>query len=343
MAQFIATVGILLGLLFTKSSQYPQALHKFLEVSILSALAAWFFWPFDFVSRLTPMPAQAAIAEQPTRDSFKIKFTASDENRHDGMYFDRSPYGLDSRPSLRINALYRLNGLQDGWWPSIGNGYSSESVFKSNSPVMSHRVPSPNKLFAKTIFRKIGVMRKSANETIHLFTLARIDMAENQDATKISSLRGRVEFSLARPVVLARQALVQGLSFPIPGQSVTITKVRSSSERIDYSLELTGIKLCLRGGDTAINLDPIQFLVINRKRNEYLEPGSMGSRSEFLGSFKFSTFDMSCVVRTLSEDDSQVGVIASDWLADAELLIVGSEHGGTFSQGFEFSDIDLSR
>ncbi|MEO8614692.1 MAG: hypothetical protein ABI600_06090 [Luteolibacter sp.] len=343
MAQFIGTVGILLGLLFTKSSQSPQALHKVLEVSILSALAAWFFWPVDFVGRLTPMPAQAAIAEQPTRDSFKIKFTASDENLHDGMYFDRSPYGIDSRPSLRINARYRLSGLPEGWWPSIGNGYSSEAVFKSDSPVMSYRELSPNKLFAKTIFRKIGIMRKSANETIHLLTLARIDMAENQDATKISSLRGSVEFSLARPVVLARQALVQCRSFPIPGQSVTITKVRSSSERIDYSLELTGIKLRLRGGDTAINLNPIQFLVINRKRNEYLEPGSMGSRSEFLGNYQFSTLDFSCVVRTLSEDDSQVGVIASDWLADAELLIVGSEHGGTFSQGFEFSNIDLSR
>jgi|GEM_PF-5798887 len=342
-AQFIWTLGVMVGLVFLKSSQYPQALRTVLEVSILSALGAWFFWPVDFVSRLTPGTPQAPIAERPTRDSFKVEFTASDKDGPDKLYFDRSPYGFDSRPSLRINARYRLNGLQDGWWPSIGNGYSSELSFKPNQPVLSHRELAPNKLFAKTIFRQIGITRRSANESSHIFTLARVDMAGKEDATTISSLRGSVEFSLARPVVLARQGLVQGRGFPMSGQSITITKVKISPERIDYSLELTGINLRLLGGNAAVKLDPIQFLVINRRHNEYLEPGSMATRSEFLGGYQFSTFEMSCVSRSLAEEDRQVGVIASDWLADAELLIIGSEHGGTFSQSFKFSDIDLNR
>jgi hypothetical protein len=342
-AQIIWTSGVLIGLVFFKSSHNPQAHRTVLEVTILTAIAAWLFWPVDFVSRLTPGTPQAAVAERPTRDSFKVEFTVADKAGPNELYFDRSPHGINSRPSLRINARYRLSGLQDDWWPSLGNGYSSELSFKPNQPVLSHRELATNKLFAKTIFRKIGIKRKSANESSHIFTLSRVDMAGKEDAKTISSLRGSVEFSLVRPVVLARQGLVQGRNFPMSGQSITITKVKTSPERIDYSLEVTGTNPRLRGGYAAIKLDPIQFLVINRKHNEYLEPGSTATRSEFLGSYQFSTFEMSCVSRSLSEEDRQVGGIASDWLVDAELLIIGSEHGGTFSQSFEFTDIDLNR
>jgi len=342
-AQLIWTLGVLLGLSFLQPNQSSRSLRTAIEVSALSALAGWFFWPVDFVRRFTPETPQAPIAERPTQESFKVEFTASAKNRFDGLYFDRSPYGFDSRPSLRINARYRLRGLQDSWWPSIGNGFSSELFFKPDSPLFSHTELSPDKLFAKTIFRKIGIMRESAEESVHIFTLTRVDMAGKEDATKISALRGSVDFSLVRPVVLARQGLVQGRSFPISGKSITITKVKISSERIDYSLEFTGIKLALRGDDSSIRLDPIQFLAINRRHNEYLEPASIGTRLDVLGHYQCSTFDMSCVLRQLAENDSQVGTIDSDWLADAELLIIGTEHGGTFSQSFDFSNIDLSR
>jgi hypothetical protein len=78
--------------------------------------------------------------------------------------------------------------------------------------------------------------------------------------------------------------------------------------------------------------------VINAARGEYLEDNGGGESNPHSGHLSVRNLDFSKAIYPQHKRKE----IPPNWLDGAELLIVGEEHGGGFSQSFDFQNINLS-
>jgi hypothetical protein len=94
----------------------------------------------------------------------------------------------------------------------------------------------------------------------------------------------------------------------------------------------------LQGGWQKIWTHRFNYAVINMQRREFLTAKNSGENNLEAGHFSLQSLNFSASIWNKRHDRTP---IPPDWLDGAELLIIGEENGGSFSQDFDFQNINL--
>ena len=338
MAQVVALIGAVTGIVLFVSSGHRDTITKSLAITALCALATLFFWPLNFVKAFAPSDREAPKNEWP--DQAKLKF-AFEENRNfksiityhgDGGYND-----VTYRP---IDGNARLTGLTDGWQPLSQTSYESELTL-SNGKILSSRREAWASLGSRVIIPTLGIPSPYGNneEQSSSFQLAEFKLQDAVGAMTGAHLKGTMEIPLKRPVILARIPFRQGASIQLGNQRIDLTKVETSLDEINFTIIQQKPLINLRGAWFNHDGGVVDFLVIHPGRKEFLYEGGGSNRRDTSGHYAIETKELT---QPIWQADFRKHPIPPDWTDGAELLIVGDENGGSFSQAFDFPNIKLS-
>ena len=190
----------------------------------------------------------------------------------------------------------------------------------------------------------VGIALRHQNDN----PLSEVDLAEFRlldaaDAMTGAMIKGTIHVPLKRPVVLARVPFRKGVSARVGNRHFWITQVERNNHNIIYNLVTETTRVQLRGGYISEPHRRVETLVINAAKHEYLQSGNGAGSSASTG--HYSLQNQRFLKSVISRDPMKkwdAGLVPGDWLDGAELLIIGDEYGGTFSQTFDFSDINLN-
>lgn len=340
--QFIGASGVLIGMTWFVRSRRHETINKALLLTALAATATWFFWPVNFVKAFAPSEAAAPANEWPDQTKLEFSFREQQVGPNRKSMFTFSDGGYNDTTYRRVRAFTQLKGLPAGWY-AYPNGYESE-LSLSNHRVVPSRYESWAGLSETIILPRVGIALPYQNDN----QLSEVDLAEFRltdaaDAMTGAMIKGTIHVPLKRPVVLARVPLRKGVSTRIGNRHFRITQVEQNNHNIIYNLVTETTRVQLRGGWISEPHRRVEAIVINAAKHEYLQSGNSDSSGDSAGHYSLQNqrFSKSVIWRDpLKKWDA--GLVPEDWLDGAELLIIGDEYGGTFSQAFDFSDINLS-
>ena len=340
--QFIGAAGSLVGMALFVRSRRHETIGKSLIFTGLAATSAWFFWPVNFVKAFAPSEAAASTNEWPDQTKLEFSFGEQQVGPNRKSRFTFSDGGYNDTTYRGIRAYTELKGLPEGWY-AYPNGYESE-LSLSNHRVVPSRFESWAGLSETTVLPSVGIAPRHQNDN----QLSEVDLAEFRlpdaaDAMTGAKIKGTIHVPLKRPVVLARVPFRKGVSARIGNRHFRITQVGWNNNKISYNLVTETTRVQLRGGWISEPHRQVETLVINAAKQEYLESGNSASSGDSAGRYSLLNqhFSKSVIWRDpMKKWDA--GLVPGDWLDGAELLIIGDEYGGTFSQDFDFSDINLN-
>ena len=337
MFQFVILAGTSIGMIRFIQSRREQTIFRAVGITAVCAAAAWFFWPVNFVNVFVPERRTAPESEWP--DQTHLKFTV--EERQNGRD-EESPLtfgdgGWNDLKYRSIRGSYSMRGLPDGWQCGH-NAYESE-VKLANGKVLPSRQHAWAPINMEWILPELGIDAGFDKSKRRLFSVgyAEFNLADATGAMEEASVKGQLYIPLKRPVLLARVPFKTGVSTFVASRRIDITKIESSEDRIDFTiLAQTSIDE-LRGGWQKIWTERLECFVINAARGEFLEQQSGSQSNPVSGHYALQYENSSCGIYPRFKPKP----IPPDWLDGAELLIVGEEYGGTFSESFDFSNVTL--
>ena len=338
MAQIVALTGAVIGIMCFTCSGRRETITRSLAVTVLCALATLFFWPGNFVEALVPARREALRNEWPDQSTLAFAFTGEVPHRSSKKILSVSNSGYNGMTYRSIRGSYRLEGLSNGWM-TAQNSYESELKL-ANGRVLTSRQSAWAPIPRVWILPPLGIKTSFGNPYDCPFNadLAEFNLADAADAMSGASLKGQLTIPIKRPILLKRIPLKVGLSAHVGDHLISITKVEILSDEISFNLIVQTPLNFSRGGWQKIWTDRIEYLVINTAQGEYLENSGAGESNPHSGHLAVRNLDFSQPIFPRYEHKE----IPPGWLDGAELLIVGEEYGGSFSQSFDFPNINLS-
>ena len=340
--QFIGAAGMLIGMAWFVRSRRHETISKSLVLTGLAATAAWFFWPVNFVKALAPSEATAPANEWPDQTKLEFSFGERPGRPNRKSRFTFGDGGYNDTYYRRVQAYTQLKGLPEGWY-AYPNSYESELILSNHRVVSSHS-ESWAGLSQTIILPRVGIAPPYQYDN----QLSEVDLAEFRlldaaDAMTGAKIKGTIHVPLKRRVILARVPLRKGVSTRVGNRHFRITQVERNDNKISYNLVTETTRVQLRGGWNSEPYRRVETLVINATKHEYLKSGNGASSADSTAHYSLQNQEFSdSVIWRDPQKQWDAGLVPEDWLDDAELLIIGDEYGGTFSHGFDFSDIHLS-
>ncbi len=339
MSQLVVLTGASIGIIYFIRSRNHQTMTKVLGITVVCAATTWFFWPLNFVNAFVPERRTAPKSDWPDQASLKytiIEQEIGDDNMSSLTFSDAGWNDLRYRS---IRGMYSMNGLPDGWLCGH-NGYESEVKLNSGKllPSQQHAWAPIN---MEWILPELGIDNGFPKIKPRLFNIdyAEFNLADAVGAMEGATVKGLLHISLKRAVLLARIPFKTGGTTHAANRRFDITTIERSEDRIDFRILAQTSLVELRGGWQKIWTDRVEYIVINAARGEFLEQQSGGQSNPKLAHYALQAEESSCGIYPRFEQKP----IPPDWLDDAELLIVGEEYGGTFSESFKFPNITLSQ
>ena len=342
MIQVVALIGAVIGIVIFIRSNRRETLTKALAITALCAIAALLFWPLNFVKTFAPPAREAPQSEWP--DQSKLKFTfekkwvGGNNNKKSVLYC--ADGGYDNVLYRRIDAYGSLMGLTGDWEAAYDSSYQSLLTL-SNGKSFSKSHKAWTGLSRQSILPQLGIPipYTIVGKQIRQFALTEFKLEDAAGALTGAKLNGTMQIHLKRPVILARMPLRKGTSTVVDGHHITINDVANSGDEVHFNFVTQTHMVQLQGGWQTLSTDRFNYAVIHAARKEFLDhPGVGGSN---LRSGHYSVRNER-ITGNLLDIHRKEKPIPPDWLDGAELLITGDENGGSFSQSFDFPNINLS-
>lgn len=339
MAQIVALTSAVIGIVLFVRSGRRETISKSLAITAVCAIATLLFWPHNFVKTFVPPAREAPKNEWP--DPAKLKFT-----------FEEKWVGGDKRSVLicvdggyngvlyrSIDAYGSVTGLTGGWKAAYDNSYQSLLTL-SNGKTFSRNRKARAGLNWQAILPQLGIPNRYANDgkQIRQFPLTEFKLEDAADALTGAKLSGTMQIHLKRPLILARIPLQKGASSVIDGSHFAITDVVNSGDEIHVNFVTQTHMVHLHGGRQMTRANRFNYAVIHAERREFLDHAGAGGSN--LRSGHYSVLNERISGKLL--DGHKEKSFPPDWIDGAEFLIIGEENGGSFSQSFDFPNINLS-
>ena len=337
MAQIVSLTGALVGIVLFARSGRRETITQSLAITTLCALASLFFWPLNFVKAFAPPHREAPGNEWP--DQAKLKFAFEADRNYKSIITFNGDGGYNDVTYRPIYGNGRLTGLTDGWRPSFDTSYESELTLSNGRSLSSHR-EAWARLGPQVIVPMLGIPGPYGTDDKQSsgFELAEFKLQDAVGAMTGAHLKGTMKIPLKRPVVLARMPFRQRTSIQLGNQRIDLAKIETNLDDITYTIVQQKPLIHLRGAwhsDGGV----VDFIVIHAGRKEFLYKGSASSRNTTSGHYAIELKDFT---EPIWRQDFNKHPIPPDWIAGAELLVIGDENGGSFSQSFDFPNINLS-
>lgn len=337
MLQIVALTGASAGILAFIRSRRHETISRALGLTAICAIGVWLFWPVNFVEAFVPTRRTAPKDEWPDQSKLDFSFLVNPHQipRDIITYSDGGYNGLTYRG---IRGTYRLDGLSSGWM-TAQNSYESKLKL-ANGRVLNSRQSAWAPVQMMWILPTLGVGPGFGDpyEYPSQVDLADFNLADAANSMSGASLKGHLRIPIKRPVLLQRIPLRAGQSILVGNHRISITKTENLGDEISFNIVTQSPLVQMNGGWQSIWTDRIEYFVINAARGEHLDYRGGGSSNQKSGHLSVQSMNYSNPLHPAHERKQ----IPPDWLDGAELLIVSEEYGGTFSQPFEFPDINLS-
>ncbi|MGL5019303.1 MAG: hypothetical protein ACRDBP_14300, partial [Luteolibacter sp.] len=111
----------------------------------------------------------------------------------------------------------------------------------------------------------------------------------------------------------------------------------NSGNEIVYSIMIQTHMVKLLGGWQKIWTNRFTYVVVNTAKKEFLVRQGGGVSNQQAGHYSLQSANASLAI---SPGHTRIP-IPPDWVDGAELLVIGDENGGSFSQAFDFPNINL--
>jgi len=337
MAQVVALTGSMIGIVLFVRSGRRETISKSLAITALCAFASLFFWPLNFVKVFAPPYREAPRAEWP--DQTKLKFAFEADRNYQSIITFNGDGGYNDVTYRPIYGNGRLTGLTDGWRPSFDTSYESDLTLSNGKTLSSHR-EAWARLGPQVIIPMLEIPGPYGTDDKQSsgFELAEFKLQDAVGAMTGAHLKGTMEIPLKRPVILARMPFRQRTSIQLGNQRIDLAKIETNLDEITYTIVQQKPLINLRGAwhsDGGV----VDFIVIHAGRKEFLYKGSASSRNTTSGHY---AIELKQFTEPIWRSHFEKKPIPPDWIAGAELLVIGDENGGSFSQSFDFPNIKLS-
>ncbi len=337
MAQVVALIGSVISIGFFVHSGRCETITKSLVITAVCSLATEFFWPLNFVEVFAPPHREAPKNEWPDTSKLKFEFEAHRQWNSIIACIRRDAFNDDTVQPIFGNG--RLTGLTEGWRHSFDNSHKSVLTLSNGKALSSSREARGVLLMAILPTLGIPSPQEVFDKHISAFQLAEFKLQDAAGAMTGAHLNGTMDIPLKRPVILARMPFRQGNFMQLGDQRIELTKVRTDLDEFEYNIVQQRPLIKLRGSWFNHDGGNIEFIVIHAARKEFLYQGGTYSRYENTGHYGIVTRVESKSIWTTGNNTKP---IPPDWTDGAELLVIGNENGGSFSQSFEFENINLS-
>ena len=333
MAQLVTLAGTIIGIVRFARSPRRETITQSLALTAVCATATWFFWPLNFVKTCVPALREAPKNEWP--DPAKLKIII-DPSKFQPSKFNKNISGYNGFTYCAISSFYDIKGLPADWFPNAANGYRSEIVLADGRVIKRYR-----ESFGPVQPAAIQHQLKIADPAI-VYRVWQAELADFKPQPYVGSLtgarlKGEILLQLNRPVILARAPFKEGLSLRVPHRQIQIPKIEVIGDELRWTQLEVSSSCSLRGGATRLSEDCISCLIIQQDRGEFIVSYG-GSGGNTAGHCYFQTMDFQGVINPMGKKKP----ITPEWLAGAEFLVIGQEYGGTITQSFDFSDVNLS-
>lgn len=337
MAQIVALTGAVIGIVIFIRSGRRETITRSLAITALCALTSLFFWPLNFVKAFAPPHRVAPRNEWP--DQAKLKFAFEADRNDQSIITFNGDGGYNDVTYRPIYGNGRLTGLTDGWRPAFDTSYESELTLSNGRTLSSHR-EAWARLGAQVIVPMLGIPGPYGTDDKQSsgFQLAEFKLQDAVGAMTGAHLKGTMKIPIKRPVILARMPFRQRTSIQLGNQRIDLAKIETNLDEISYTIVQQRPLINLRGAwhsDGGV----VDFIVIHEGRKEFLYKGSASSRNTTSGHYAIELKDFT---EPIWRQDFKKDPIPPDWTDGAELLVIGDENGGSFSQSFDFPNINLS-
>jgi hypothetical protein len=340
MVQIVWVVGLVATLVIFAKARRHDLPGKGAMITGLLTLAIWFYWPVNFVQALVPPEPHAPIEEWPDHNRITASFeperypedltrflTFTDGGRQDGTY-----------RYIRGNA--RLTGLPEGWY--CPQNFYESTLTLPNGTIIRSRQDSPGGMLPMMYLQRNGIPRVYNHyEGRMTVSLAEFKLEKAKDAMTGATLEGTVQFPLKRVVILARIPFKVGASALVQNHLITITQIERRENGFFFSTIDEFARVRSQGQHPGTGGNERQQVVVHPSRGEYLSPQSSGFSRRTRGAYSIISRKFDRAEINTGKDVYPRIPIPADWADGAELVIVGHEYGGTYSQPFEFRNVDL--
>jgi arginine exporter protein ArgO len=335
MAQFVALTGASISILRFVRSRRRETISRSLLATTACVIATLFFWPLNFVKTFVPPAREAPKNEWP--DQSKLK-AIIDPTAHSQSAFIKYSGSYNGVRYQSINSYFKIDGLSPDWFPAATNGYHSRIHLAAGPTIQRkreswgsvHPTAVLHQLKMKPIYPVIGQREWQAE-------LSEFKLESYAGSLSAARLSGVLLLPLYRAVILARAPLREGLSIHIPNRRIQIPKMEIIGDELHCTILEESSSISSRGGFTRLSEDSTAFLIIRKDRGEFVQSEAGGQTRSTAGHYSLRRTDLEGVI--FQPNDKKA--VTSDWLAGAEILIIGQEYGGTLSQPFDFSDVNL--
>lgn len=337
MAQIVALTGSVIGIMLFVHSGRRETITKSLVITALCALATLFFWPLNFVKAFAPPHREAPRSKWP--DQRKLKFYFEEDRNWKSIVSSTNSGSYNQVTYKSIDGNGHLTGLTNGWRPSLDTSYQSLLTL-SNGKTLSSRREAWATLGARAIIPTLGIPSpyQIDERQSSAFQLAEFKLQDAEGAMTGAHLKGTMEIRFKRPVILARMPFRQGSSIQLGNQRIDLTKVETNLDEITYTIVQQRPLVQLRGAWFDHDGGVVDFIVIHAGRKELLYEGNASSGNNTSGHYAIAK---KVFTSPIWKPDFKKHPIPPDWADGAELLVIGDENGGSFSQAFDFPNINL--
>ena len=338
MTQVVALAGAVIGIVLFVRSGRRETISKSLAITAVCALATLFFWPLNFVKAFAPPGRQAPKSEWP--DRAKLKFTFEENRNYRSIVTYSGDCGYNDVTYRPIYGNARLTGFTNKWRTSFDTSYESELTLSNGKTISSHREAWAT-LGSRAIIPTLGIPSPYTTDDKQSsgFQLAEFKLQDAVGAMTGAHLKGTMQIPLKRPVILARMPFRQGASVQLGKQRIELTKVETELDEISYTIIQQRPLIKLRGDWFNHDGGVLDFIVIHTGRKEFLYRGSSSINNNSLGHY---SIELKTFTEPVWRAHFEKKPIPPDWANGAELLIIGDENGGSFSQNFDFQNNNLS-
>jgi hypothetical protein len=343
-AQVIALAGFAAAMLHFSRHRHRGHLTYATIGTVLAAMLGACFWPLNFVKWFAATEAEAPRSEWPDPSKIIFKFgqnpSAPEDETALVMKSYRSESGLVIGCSVRASTY--LSGLPNGWL-ACEDGFDSTITLVDQRKFRSHGDPWPG-VEARMILPRFGIPNPvhsgDDNQMAHT-NLGSFNVDGSGVVTRGATLAGSVSIPFKRPVILARMPLRVGASTSIGNRKIRILRVGVSDTRLGFQYSIEEPMVRLLGGSMSEPYRKLETIVVNAsKRQRILYTGKSGGTGESVGPYRLAIIDCQGPIALDTRDEVP---ITNEWVAGAELIVTGSEDGGTLIRDFQFKPFNSKK
>jgi hypothetical protein len=340
MVQIVWVVGVIATLMIFTRTRRHDLPGKGALVTGLLTLVVWFYWPVNFVQALVPPQPRAPLEDWPDLKKVELQFEPQRVSRNRTSVISLGDGGRQDGTYRYIRGNGRLTGLPEGWY--CPENFYESTLTLANGEVIKSRQDLPGGMSPTMYLQYIGIPRVfNRNKERMTVSLAEFKLQKAANAMTGASLEGTVQFPLKRVVVLAQIPFKVGASAWVQNHLITITNIVRRENGMAFSTIDEFARIRSQGQHPATGGNERQQVVVHPLRGEYLRPQASGTSSRQRGSYSIISREFERAEIATGNDVYPRIPIPPDWEDGAELVIVGHEYGGIYSQPFEFRDVDL--